>query len=101
MPPTPTSLPEKPAASPVTTLSVDRLRLPDPPETAPPVASAPASRSAPPDPPRATAIADLIAARWPWIAATAFLLAAAAGFWIWRTRYSPYDAAGLPRGPRL
>jgi hypothetical protein len=46
-------------------------------------------------------VSGFMAANWRWIGALALLAVAGGTWWLWRTRYSPYDEAGLPRGPRL
>ena len=43
---------------------------------------------------------EFIAGNWRWIGALV-LLTAVAFIWVWRNYFSPYDKAGLPRGPRL
>ncbi len=85
-----------------------------PPQPAPPVASpvaaAPAvSATPPPEPaPQASAAspapatrgAGFLARHWPWVA-TPLALVLVAGLWAWLAHRRAYDAAGLPRGPRL
>ena len=44
--------------------------------------------------------ADTLVEHWPWILA-ALLLALGAWGWSWFSHRSVYDAAGLPRGPKL
>ena len=43
---------------------------------------------------------EFIAGNWRWVGALV-LLAAVVSIWAWRNYFSPYDKAGLPRGPRL
>jgi hypothetical protein len=43
---------------------------------------------------------EFIAGNWRWIGVLV-LLTAVAWLWVWRNYLSPYDKAGLPRGPRL
>lgn len=50
--------------------------------------------------PLARRVSEFVAANWLWVGALA-LLAGAASIWVWRARFSAYDKAGLPRGPRL
>lgn len=75
--------------------SVDRpVALPVPPapariDTAPTVQPAPAPQAS-----------GFLRENWLWIVASA-LLAVLALAWAWRTYFSAYDKAGLPRGPRL
>lgn len=45
-------------------------------------------------------VAAFANAHWPWLLALV-LLPLAGAIWAWRARYSAYDAAGLPRGPKL
>jgi hypothetical protein len=50
--------------------------------------------------PPARLASEFLAECWPWIVALV-LLAVVGGVWVWHKRYSAYDEAGLPRGPRL
>jgi hypothetical protein len=50
--------------------------------------------------PLAQQASEFIAANWRWIGVLV-LLTAVAWIWVWHNHLSPYDKAGLPRGPRL
>jgi hypothetical protein len=77
------------------------VELPRPFDTAPAATPSPSrdeiTPAATPLRERATA---WLAQRWPWLLAPLLLLLAAIG-WAWLSHRSAYDAAGLPRGPRL
>ena len=72
--------------------AVDRAVLPP--------ASLIADTSAEVKAPLARQASEFMATDWRWIGALV-LLATVALIWVWRSRFSAYDKAGLPRGPRL
>jgi cobalamin biosynthesis Mg chelatase CobN len=50
--------------------------------------------------PLAQQASEVIAENWRWLGALV-LLTVVVLVWVWRNYFSPYDKAGLPRGPRL
>lgn len=44
---------------------------------------------------------EFLSRHWHWIAALTLVIVLGAALWAWLARRSPYDASGLPRGPKL
>lgn len=96
IPPTPTVAVIS-AATVASEPAVGREHLTPPPESSP--ASPQAAPALPPD----ATLPDhpgFLASNWPWLAAV-LLLPLIAALWAWFSHHRAYDAAGLPRGPKL
>lgn len=98
--PTPEPAPA-PAATPAPKAPVAVASAAERAETPAPAAPLPAADAASTAPAGATArISGFLTRHWLWFAVP-LALALAALFWAWRAHHHAYDAAGLPRGPRL
>ena len=94
-PPAPKTLPPPAPTTPAVAIAVER-------SAAPVKATAPAEPelAAPQAPAAMPQVADFLAGKWQWLLAL-LTLALAGGVWAWWVHHNAYDAAGLPRGPRL
>jgi hypothetical protein len=116
--PLPPTRPAAPSAAPSPTATAP-VAIPPAPKTLTTPATAPATPAVAPSvaPVQATArvepeiaapqgpsafgqVADFMAGKWPWLLAL-LTLAIAGGVRAWWVHHNAYDAAGLPRGPRL
>jgi hypothetical protein len=91
--------PPEPAASPVVVAPAMTPTV-----TAPDTRDEPLMRDPPPPPPDGPGLVatatDALIERWPWALAAVLLVLGLWG-WSWFSHRQSYDAAGLPRGPKL
>lgn len=99
--------PPEPAASPVAmarTVAMPPMPAPSATSDTRDTRDEPLMRDPPPPPPEGPGLVatttDALVEHWPWTLA-ALLLPLAAWGWSWFSHRRVYDAAGLPRGPRL